>query len=148
LERPLWENGVYGGKEALAQAQALLDGAGFKDPDGKGPKLRFEMVLKTGKDPAEIVAAKALGVMWLPLGVLVRVEIVANPWLVSTDGSQVPVIGFVDISRRGSADDAGSLFIRTPLWRRLDTWFFRKNVAGVEPFGDSGFFSLLSVSKK
>lgn len=148
LEASLWTKATYGGKKSLLLAQSLLDAAGFKDPDSGGPKPRFEMTLNTSKNPDEIIAAKALAAMWLPLGIKARVNIGYSPWSASAQDSQNPVLGFLDSARFASPDNSENLFIRTPLWRRLDNWFFKQSVKVTKTFSDSGFFSILSVFKK
>jgi peptide/nickel transport system substrate-binding protein len=58
----------------LAKAKALLDKAGFPDPDGDGPKPRFSITYKTTTDLTRIQIAKAIAADLRKIGIDVRVE--------------------------------------------------------------------------
>ncbi len=55
-------------------AAALLDKAGYPDPDGKGPKPRFELTYKTTTDITRISIAKAIGSQLQQVGIKVNVQ--------------------------------------------------------------------------
>lgn len=59
-------------------AKKILDEAGFPDPDGEGPKVRFTLDYKTTTDNTRIMVAKALGEQWLKIGV--KLNIVSLDW--------------------------------------------------------------------
>jgi peptide/nickel transport system substrate-binding protein len=58
----------------LKLATKILDDAGFKDPDCKGPKPRFELSYKTTTDVTRINIAKAIASQLKKIGIQVKVE--------------------------------------------------------------------------
>lgn len=57
-----------------AKAQKLLDEAGYKDPDGDGPKKRFELLYKTSTSKDRIDIARMIAHQLEKVGIGVRVE--------------------------------------------------------------------------
>ncbi len=55
-------------------ATELLDQAGLKDPDGKGPKPRFELTYKTTTDITRVSIAKAIASQLQKIGIKVNVQ--------------------------------------------------------------------------
>lgn len=58
----------------LAEAKKILDDAGYKDPDGDGPKSRFEISYKTTTDATRINIAKAIAAQLGKIGIKVIVQ--------------------------------------------------------------------------
>lgn len=58
----------------VEQAKKILDKAGFKDPDGDGPKSRFEISYKTTTDATRINIAKAIASQLRKVGISVKVQ--------------------------------------------------------------------------
>ncbi len=58
----------------LAMSQKLLDQAGFKDPDGDGPKSRFNIEYKTTTDLTALTIAKAIAAQLSKIGIAVKVQ--------------------------------------------------------------------------
>ena len=56
------------------KAKSLLDKAGFKDPDGDGPKNRLEFVYKTSNNKERIDIAQMIAHQLRKVGIGVRVE--------------------------------------------------------------------------
>jgi peptide/nickel transport system substrate-binding protein len=56
------------------KAKELLDQAGFKDPDGDGPKPRFALTYKTTTDLTRVLVAKAIASELKKVGIDVTVE--------------------------------------------------------------------------
>jgi len=57
-----------------AQSRALLDEAGFPDPDGKGPKMRFVLTFKTSQDELRKRIAAALQQQLKEVGIGIRIR--------------------------------------------------------------------------
>ncbi len=57
-----------------SKAKALLDEAGFKDPDGDGPKTRFDLVYKTSSSKERIDTAQMIALQLAHVGIGARVE--------------------------------------------------------------------------
>jgi peptide/nickel transport system substrate-binding protein len=55
-------------------AKGLLDEAGFPDPDGDGPEMRFEVEYKTSNRRDRIAMARAIARYWEAIGVGVTVK--------------------------------------------------------------------------
>jgi peptide/nickel transport system substrate-binding protein len=71
---PFYSKAVAAPAVDLAQAKALLDKAGFPDPDGDGPKPRFKLTYKTTTDLTRVQIAKAIAADLRKIGVDVSVE--------------------------------------------------------------------------
>lgn len=71
---PFLSKDVAAPKVDLEKAKALLDKAGFKDPDGAGKKPRFQLTYKTTTDQTRIAIAKAIGGELKKIGIDVTVE--------------------------------------------------------------------------
>ncbi len=56
------------------RAAALLDKAGFPDPDGAGPKTRFDLVYKTSTAKERVAIAQMIAHQLAKVGIGVRVE--------------------------------------------------------------------------
>jgi peptide/nickel transport system substrate-binding protein len=74
-ENPLFQKRPDFDRPNLNEARALLDKAGYRDPDGAGPAPRFALSLKTSPAVREIRTAKAVATQLLPLGIAVEVEV-------------------------------------------------------------------------
>lgn len=57
-----------------ARARALLDEAGFPDPDGAGPKPRFSLLYKTSTDALPVAVARIIAAQLAEVGVAVEVR--------------------------------------------------------------------------
>lgn len=57
-----------------AAAAALLDAAGYRDPDGAGPKPRFTLTYKTSQDELRRRIAAVLQEQWRRIGIAVEVH--------------------------------------------------------------------------
>lgn len=55
-------------------AKGLLDDAGYPDPDGKGPKKRFELVYKTSNRRDRVLMARAIARQLETVGIGVKIE--------------------------------------------------------------------------
>jgi peptide/nickel transport system substrate-binding protein len=55
-------------------ARRLLDGAGFPDPDGKGPRPRFRLTFKTSTDETALLQAQILQAMLAEVGVEIEIR--------------------------------------------------------------------------
>lgn len=64
--------------EDLPKAKALLDQAGFKDPDGDGEEVRFTLTYKTFNDKTQIGIAKLIGAQLKRVGI--GVNVVSFEW--------------------------------------------------------------------
>lgn len=58
----------------LPRAKALLDEAGFKDPDGDGPLPRLSLVYKTSSDAFRVAIAKVIAAQLSQVGIAVEVR--------------------------------------------------------------------------
>lgn len=58
----------------VAEAKRHLDEAGFKDPDGDGPKPRFEISYKTTTNVTRVTIAQAIASQLRDVGIKVNVE--------------------------------------------------------------------------
>ncbi|MGE0546759.1 MAG: ABC transporter substrate-binding protein [Kofleriaceae bacterium] len=58
----------------LPRAAALLDQAGFQDPDGAGPLPRFRLVYKTSSDAFRVAVARVIASQLARLGIAVDVR--------------------------------------------------------------------------
>jgi peptide/nickel transport system substrate-binding protein len=58
----------------LPRAKALLDQAGFPDPDGDGPKPRLSLVYKTSSDPFRVSVARVIAEQLSAIGLSVEVK--------------------------------------------------------------------------
>jgi len=56
------------------EAKLLLDQAGFSDPDGDGPKSRFQLTYKTSTDQIAVLQAQAIQSMLAEVGVEVEIR--------------------------------------------------------------------------
>lgn len=56
------------------KARQLLDQAGYKDPDGDGPKPRFELSFKTSTDPEANLRAQMMQQMLKEVGIKMNIE--------------------------------------------------------------------------
>ncbi len=56
------------------KAKALLDKAGYPDPDGDGPQHRFSLVYKTSSDPFRWAVARTIGQQLSKVGIHVEVR--------------------------------------------------------------------------
>lgn len=57
-----------------AKAKQLLDQAGFKDPDGDGPRTRFKLVFKTSTDAEANLRAQMIQQMLRQVGIEVEIQ--------------------------------------------------------------------------
>lgn len=57
-----------------AQAKRLLDEAGFKDPDGDGPQMRFELSFKTSTSKERIAIVEMIAEQLAKIGVGIKLE--------------------------------------------------------------------------
>lgn len=57
-----------------ARARALLDEAGYPDPDGPGPRPRFTLVYKTSTDALPVAIARVVAAQLAEIGVQVEVR--------------------------------------------------------------------------
>ena len=60
------------------QAKSILDEAGFKDPDGEGPKKRFKLTYKTTNNMTRVTIAKAIASQLAEIGI--EVEVLSLEW--------------------------------------------------------------------
>lgn len=58
----------------LARARQLLDAAGLPDPDGDGPRPRFELIYKTSADAFRIAIARVIAAQLGAVGIAVEVR--------------------------------------------------------------------------
>ncbi len=58
----------------LPRATALLDEAGYRDPDGVGPLPRMRLVYKTSSDAFRVAVAKVVAAQLLEIGIAVEVR--------------------------------------------------------------------------
>lgn len=58
----------------LARAGALLDAAGYPDPDGPGPRPRFKLVYKTSADAFRVAVARVIAAQLSEVGIDVEVR--------------------------------------------------------------------------
>jgi peptide/nickel transport system substrate-binding protein len=58
----------------LRRAKRLLDEAGFKDPDGDGPRPRFSLTYKTSSDAFRVSIARAFAAQLAEVGIEVEVR--------------------------------------------------------------------------
>ncbi len=58
----------------LPRAKALLDAAGFKDPDGDGPRPRLHLVYKTSSDAFRVSVARVIAAQLADIGLDVDVR--------------------------------------------------------------------------
>ncbi len=58
----------------LAKAKALLDEAGFPDPDGAGPKPRMRLVYKTSSDAFRVSVARVIAAQLAEVGLEIEVR--------------------------------------------------------------------------
>jgi peptide/nickel transport system substrate-binding protein len=56
-----------------AKAKALLDQAGYRDPDGDGPRPRFSLTYKTSTDPEANLRAQVMQQMLQQVGIDVKI---------------------------------------------------------------------------
>jgi len=71
---PFLDKSLKNPKSDLAAAMKLLDDAGFKDPDGKGPKMRMTLSYKTTTDVTRVSIAKAIASQLKKIGIDVQVQ--------------------------------------------------------------------------
>lgn len=57
-----------------AQAQKLLDAAGFPDPDGPGPKPRFTLQYKTSTDALPVAIARVIAAQLAEVGIAIELR--------------------------------------------------------------------------
>jgi peptide/nickel transport system substrate-binding protein len=57
-----------------AKAKQLLDAAGYKDPDGDGPKPRFKLTFKTSTDTEAALRAEMIQQMLQQVGIQVEIQ--------------------------------------------------------------------------
>ena len=62
----------------IEKSKKILDDAGFKDPDGEGPKKRFKLTYKTTNNATRIVIAKAIASQLAEIGI--EVEVLSLEW--------------------------------------------------------------------
>ena len=58
----------------VPKAMKLLDAAGFLDPDGDGPKMRFELSYKTSANQFRVAVAKVIGEQLRQVGIGLQVQ--------------------------------------------------------------------------
>jgi peptide/nickel transport system substrate-binding protein len=58
----------------IAKAKALLDQAGYRDPDGDGPRPRFSLVFKTSTDNEANLRAQVMQQMLKQVGIDVKIQ--------------------------------------------------------------------------
>jgi len=58
----------------LPRARALLDAAGYPDPDGAGPRPRMKLVYKTSSDAFRIAVARVIGAQLAEVGIEVELR--------------------------------------------------------------------------
>ncbi len=57
-----------------AAARALLDAAGYPDPDGDGPEHRFRLTLKTSTDETYVLQAQVIQAMLAEVGIALEIQ--------------------------------------------------------------------------
>lgn len=57
-----------------AEAKRLLDEAGYPDPDGDGPKVRFTLLYKTSTDALPVAIARVIAAQLADIGIAVEVR--------------------------------------------------------------------------
>ncbi len=57
-----------------AKARALLDAAGYPDPDGDGPEPRFELTFKTSTDETYLLQAQIIQQMLAGVGIAIEIR--------------------------------------------------------------------------
>jgi peptide/nickel transport system substrate-binding protein len=69
-----YAKGVTSWDRDLARAKALLDEAGYRDPDGDGPRPRFSMSYKTSSDAFRVSVARVIAAQLAEVGIEVEVR--------------------------------------------------------------------------
>lgn len=73
-DNPYYDRSLEKIEPKLAEAKKLLDQAGFKDPDGEGPKPRFKLTYKTTTNLTRVTIGKAIGSYLNKVGIAVNVQ--------------------------------------------------------------------------
>lgn len=86
----------------IAKAKALLDEAGYPDPDGDGPQPRFKIVYKTSTSPANIRTGEVFQAQLKQVGIEIT-EIQAFEWAkfyedIKTGNFQIHTLRWVGIT--------------------------------------------------
>ena len=69
-----YEGNVEKWAHDTARARALLDAAGFRDPDGPGPRARFHLTYKTSSDQFRVSVARVIAAQLGRVGIDVEVR--------------------------------------------------------------------------
>lgn len=85
-----------------AKAKQLLDQAGYKDPDGDGPKMRFQLSFKTSTDAEANLRAQMIQQMLRQVGIDVKVQ--SNEFGVFFEDIGKGNFQMYSLSRNGVAD--------------------------------------------
>ncbi len=85
-----------------ARAKQLLDAAGYRDPDGDGPKMRFKLVFKTSTDAEANQQAEMVQQMLKDVGV--GVEIQSNEFATFYDDIKKGNFQIFSLRRSGISD--------------------------------------------
>jgi peptide/nickel transport system substrate-binding protein len=84
------------------KAKQLLDGAGYKDPDGDGPQTRFTLVFKTSTDSESNLRAQMMQQMLQQVGI--KLEIQSSEFGTFLEDVQKGNFQMYSLSRNGIAD--------------------------------------------